>query len=104
MTAPAEFEPWPKIARLNRHIVVTEKVDGTNSQLFITEDGDLSAGSRTRWLSEGADNFGFNAWAQANKADLLSVGPVATRAELNGTDSPCDRRFRHRLAVRLSGQ
>lgn len=51
MTAPPEFEPWPKIARLNRHIFVTEKIDGTNSQLFITEDGDLFAGSRTRWLA-----------------------------------------------------
>lgn len=24
-----EFRPWPKIARLNRDIVITEKIDGT---------------------------------------------------------------------------
>ncbi|MGN6325824.1 RNA ligase family protein [Pseudolysinimonas sp.] len=30
-----QFEPWPKIARLNRDIVVTEKIDGTNAAVLI---------------------------------------------------------------------
>jgi hypothetical protein len=30
-----EFEPWPKIARLNREIVITEKINGTNAAILI---------------------------------------------------------------------
>lgn len=30
-----EFQAWPKIARLNRDIVVTEKLDGTNAAIII---------------------------------------------------------------------
>lgn len=30
-----EFEPWPKIARLNRDIIITEKIDGTNAAVLI---------------------------------------------------------------------
>lgn len=32
-----EFEPWPKIARLNRDIVITEKIDGTNAAVLIVK-------------------------------------------------------------------
>jgi hypothetical protein len=32
-----EFEPWPKIARLNRDCIVTEKIDGTNAAVVIVE-------------------------------------------------------------------
>ncbi|MEN6344867.1 MAG: RNA ligase family protein [Armatimonadia bacterium] len=31
-----EFVPWGKISRLNRDIVVTEKIDGTNAAILIT--------------------------------------------------------------------
>lgn len=74
MSAP-NFVEFPKLARLSREIVVTEKIDGTNAQVFITEDGDLFAGSRTRWITPEADNFGFAAWAYGNKAQLLELGP-----------------------------
>lgn len=30
-----EFEPWPKTPRLNRGMVITEKIDGTNSAVGI---------------------------------------------------------------------
>lgn len=33
--SPVEFEPWPKIARLNRNITITEKIDGTNAAVVI---------------------------------------------------------------------
>lgn len=33
--ATVEFVPWPKIARLNREIIVTEKIDGTNAAIVI---------------------------------------------------------------------
>ena len=31
----SEFREFPKIARLSRNMVVTEKIDGTNAQIFI---------------------------------------------------------------------
>jgi len=30
-----EFQPWPKVARLNRDITITEKLDGTNAAVVI---------------------------------------------------------------------
>ena len=75
MTSEPEFAMFRKIPRLNREIVVTEKIDGTNAQLYITEDGDMWAGSRKRWLTAGADNFGFAKWAFSHKEELLQLGP-----------------------------
>ena len=72
-----EFVGWPKIARLNRDIVVTEKIDGTNAAIGITEDGDVYAQSRTRIISPLHDNFGFAAWVEEHKDELrdtLGVG------------------------------
>jgi hypothetical protein len=71
------FKEWPSIPRLSRECTITEKIDGTNASLLFTEDGQFFAGSRTRWLSEGQDNFGFYAWANKNKEalrELLGVG------------------------------
>lgn len=68
------FEAFPKMARLSREIIVTEKIDGTNAQIFIGEDGSFMAGSRTRWITPEDDNFGFAAWAQENKAELMRLG------------------------------
>lgn len=71
------FEEFPKIARLSRECVITEKIDGTNSQISIDEDGDIMAGSRSRWITPGksTDNFGFAAWAQDNADELRKLGP-----------------------------
>ena len=69
------FEEFNKIARLRRECVITEKIDGTNGQIYITESGDMFVGSRNRWLSEAADNFGFYKWAMGHKEMLLTLGP-----------------------------
>jgi len=76
-SGPAQFEPFPKIARLTRECVITEKIDGTNAQVYITEDGRILAGSRNRWLSaaKGADNFGFAQWAEDHREELAKLGP-----------------------------
>jgi hypothetical protein len=74
MTLP-EFVPFPKIARLSREVVITEKIDGTNAQVHVTEAGEVLAGSRTRWITPQADNYGFAAWVEAHRADLLALGP-----------------------------
>ena len=99
-----EFEAFPKIPRFKREIIVTEKIDGTNAQIAWVElqdeaavddacsdpsclkvvsgqsDGEspmaLYAGSRNRWVLPGKqDNFGFAAWAFANSAELIKLGP-----------------------------
>lgn len=70
-----KFEGFPKIARLSREIIITEKLDGTNAQIYITEDGDITAGSRSRYLALGDDNYGFARWVEGNKSELLKLGP-----------------------------
>lgn len=92
-----KFEPFPKMARLTRECIITEKIDGTNAQICIAPmavfpdyeqpplivDGGVNggfgmwAGSRTRWLGAGGkqDNFGFAAWVLANATELFKLGP-----------------------------
>lgn len=69
-----EFKPFPKISRLSRDIVITEKIDGTNACICITEDSQFLIGSRTGWITPEKDNYGFAAWANKNKTSLLSLG------------------------------
>lgn len=70
-----EFQDFPKMARLSRECVITEKIDGTNAQILIGEDGSIQAGSRTRWITPDDDNFGFAAWVAANADQLRLLGP-----------------------------
>lgn len=69
-----EFREFKKIPRYNREVIVTEKIDGTNAQVMITEDGQVLAGSRNRWLSADADNFGFHAWVTEHSKELRQLG------------------------------
>ncbi len=69
-----DFVPFPKMARLSRDTVITEKLDGTNAQICITEDGDFLVGSRKRWIVPGDDNYGFAKWAHENKDELMKLG------------------------------
>ena len=72
-----EFKEWPKIPRWsNENYVITEKLDGTNGCIIITDMGDIFAQSRSRILDEtsAGDNFGFCKWVKGNKDDLLSLG------------------------------
>lgn len=87
-----EFVPFSKIGRLSRDVIVTEKIDGTNAQIHILSEAELTptlepfvfsvgpgvvmlAGSRTRYIKPGDDNFGFAAWAAANAVELFKLGP-----------------------------
>ena len=73
-----EFVPFPKIARLNREVVITEKIDGTNAQVWVSEDCQtVRAGSRTRWITPEDDNFGFAKWVAEHEAELRGLGPGA---------------------------
>ena len=93
------FTPWPKIARLNREIVVTEKIDGTNAAIGIEkiavdlttgvgreiEVGDLRRTNTSAIVvvppAEPKDEFGFDAlptyywvWAQSRKRVITPGG------------------------------
>ena len=70
-----EFEPFPKIARLSRECIITEKIDGTNAQVYITEDGQIYFGSRTRWITPEDDNYGFAKWGMEHREELMRLGP-----------------------------
>lgn len=74
MTEP-EFREFEKISRLNREVVVTEKIDGTNALVWVGEDGSVRAGSRTRWITPESDNFGFAAWVRDHVDELRALGP-----------------------------
>jgi hypothetical protein len=74
---PPAFKPFSKIPRLVRDCIVTEKLDGTNAQVFISESGEVIAGSRNRWITPAADNYGFARWVEGNKNELLKLGPGA---------------------------
>lgn len=71
-----EFTAFPKIQRyFNQTVTVTEKIDGTNAAVVITEDGHIYAQSRKRVITPDDDNYGFAAWTDNNKAELSQLGP-----------------------------
>jgi hypothetical protein len=74
-TTKEPFTSFAKMARLQREVIITEKIDGTNAQIYITDDGRMLTGSRTRWIYPEDDNFGFAAWARDNKDELMQLGP-----------------------------
>lgn len=96
VTPVVEFAEFEKISRLNREVIVTEKIDGTNGQVHIRPaessrlefgydtqveiDGVphyLRAGSRTRWVAQvgGDDNNGFGRWVYQHAHELAALGP-----------------------------
>lgn len=72
MTTP--FVEFGKIARLTRPCTITEKIDGTNGQIYISDDGEFLVGSRSRWITPQQDNHGFAGWAYYNKENLMKLG------------------------------
>lgn len=76
-----DFQKFPKIPRIMRDCVITEKIDGTNGVIWISEKDEeyggytFEAGSRNRWLHPDQDNFGFCKWVYENIQDLLLLGP-----------------------------
>lgn len=89
------FQEFPKISRLTRNCIVTEKIDGTNAQIELISLDDMTqrnlhvsqvvatdtesglamlCGSRSRYITPGADNFGFARWAFENAPELFRLG------------------------------
>ena len=80
-----EFPEFPKIPRLNRNCVITEKIDGTNATVYIGKDGEVMAGSKNRWITPEQDNFGFAAWVRDHADGLKALGPGLHRGEWYGS-------------------
>ncbi len=104
MTNPTTFREFPKVARLSRECLISEKIDGTNTQVFVwdelhslpapegevttsispppadvpwiwTDEGiHVAVGSRTKWITPTDDNHGFAKWALAHAAELVTLG------------------------------
>lgn len=74
---PMPYPKFQKVARWNRDIIITEKIDGTNGLIYVDQaTGTVRAGSRNRWLSPASDNFGFAFWVKNNAVFLaLLLGP-----------------------------
>lgn len=69
-----DFVGFPKLFRMRRECIVTEKIDGTNASVLITDSGDIHAGSRTRWITPQDDNYGFAKWVESNRDELMKLG------------------------------
>jgi len=67
-----KYPSFPKIARFNRDIIISEKLDGTSGLIEVT-DGTIRAGSRNRWITPTDDNFGFASWVEDNKISLITT-------------------------------
>lgn len=97
------FQGFPKMARLSREVIITEKIDGTNACIVIgaipkLSEGDpdwpsphqperiaywygmdgsawgIWAGSRTRWVTPENDNYGFAKWVKDHVEELKLLG------------------------------
>jgi hypothetical protein len=79
-----EFREWPKIARWDRPVVITEKIDGTNACVIVVEDDGyggstdgliVAAQSRSRVITPKQDNHGFAQWVREHEEELKLLGP-----------------------------
>lgn len=74
-----EFKPFQSIKRFSRAYSISEKIDGSNGQIYIDDTGtEIAAASRNKWLDEtkAGDHHGFYKWVMANKEELLPIlGP-----------------------------
>jgi hypothetical protein len=103
------FTAFPKIPRLRRDCIITEKLDGSNALVHLNpvtleswEPGDpavicvvtnaegthfeLRVGSRSRWITPGkaTDNFGFAGWCRDNASELVKLGEGSHYGEWYG--------------------
>jgi hypothetical protein len=95
------FQEFPKIPRLRRELVITEKLDGTNAAIQIapieesTEQNPfielvpnmkdqhgvslgrygIWAQSRKQFITPEKDNYGFAGWVKRNAEELSRLGP-----------------------------
>lgn len=72
-----EFKAWPKIPRaILGDVIITEKMDGTNSCVIVENNEIVGVQSRKRMLNVGKDNdnYGFAQYVYDNKEKFLELG------------------------------
>lgn len=81
-----EFQPFPKIPRLFRDCCITEKLDGTNASVHISETDpyEIKVASRNRLISPEDDNFGFAEYVRQNFNEFVKLGPGSHFGEWYG--------------------
>lgn len=103
-----KFREFPKMPRLTREMIITEKIDGTNASIFIQhidleevavadspeiiarKDGyTMRIGSRTKWITPKDDNHGFATWCAAHSDDLFNLGEGHHFGEWWGSGIQC---------------
>lgn len=86
----SSFRPMPKVPRWSREVIISEKLDGSNSSvhiypgdhvfdtdddglncLFWTDDHYFRMASRNQWITPEKDNYGFARWAVNHAAELV---------------------------------
>lgn len=73
-----EFESFHKTPRWSKTFIrVTEKIDGTNAQVYVPADPaePVLAGSRNRWITPESDNYGFAAFVYDHAEMFRRLGP-----------------------------
>jgi hypothetical protein len=85
LNAWIEFQPNPKVPRLFRSALISEKIDGTSSCVIVQPDGTVQAGSKNRLLTLEQDNFGFCAWVKQHEDELRALGTGLHRGEWWGS-------------------
>ncbi|RWX70460.1 hypothetical protein EN780_03435 [Mesorhizobium sp. M4B.F.Ca.ET.089.01.1.1] len=87
------FVDFGKISRANKSFgcVITEKLDGTNSQVVIEAGKIVGVGSRNRWIAPGklTDNYGFAGWVERNEEEILKLGDGQHFGEWFGAGIQC---------------
>lgn len=79
-----EFVKMNKTPRLFRDICITEKIDGSNALIGISED-EFKVGTRNGWLDGSRDHHNLYQWAMENRDSLIAdLGPGLHRGEWCG--------------------
>lgn len=81
---PITFQAFRKIPRLFRSVVVSEKLDGMNGAVVVTEDGQVLSQGRKRFLTLEDDDHGFAAWVKEHEDELRELGPGVHYGEFWG--------------------
>ena len=79
-----QFEAFAKIPRFFRDVTISEKIDGTNAQVFVSEDGTVMAGSRSRWITRKRTTSVSRRGSLSTRTNCANLGLVGTSASGTG--------------------
>lgn len=70
-----DYIKMQSIPRLSKTCYITEKIDGTNACVHVSEGGEIRAGSKNRWLTTEKDNHGFATFVKEREDLFRKVLP-----------------------------